>query len=167
MPDVRIVQLPVDTFDALSRGALAGANETSPVPLSEYLASPENTSVWSRRYRQVLAEPADGAWVTGAIWDMEEQVTVGRAGYHSAPVDGTLEIGYAVDPAFRRRGYARAALQELLERAAQEPGVRTVRLTIAPGNVASMSLAGQFPFRTVGEQWDDEDGLEIILEMDV
>ncbi len=47
-----------------------------------------------------------------------------------------VEIGYAVDPAYRRRGYARAALEALLQRAAREPRVRTVRVTISPGNVA-------------------------------
>ena len=77
-----------------------------------------------------------------------------------------VEIGYAVDPAYRRRGYARAALEALLQRAAREPRVRTVRVTISPGNVPSYQLASQYGFTEVGEQWDDEDGLEIIYEVD-
>jgi RimJ/RimL family protein N-acetyltransferase len=75
-----------------------------------------------------------------------------------------VEIGYAVDPACRRRGYARAALEALLQRAAREPRVRTVRVTISPGNVASYQLASQYGFTGTGQQWDDEDGLEIIYE---
>ena len=77
-----------------------------------------------------------------------------------------VEIGYAVDPAYRRRGYARAALEALLHRAAHEPQVRTVRVTISPDNVASYQLTSQYGFTEVGEQWDDEDGLEIIYEID-
>jgi RimJ/RimL family protein N-acetyltransferase len=77
-----------------------------------------------------------------------------------------VEIGYAVDPAYRRRGYARAALEALLQRAAREPRVRTVRATISPGNVPSYQLASQYGFTEVGEQWDDEHGLEIIYEVD-
>ena len=77
-----------------------------------------------------------------------------------------VEVGYAVDPAYRRRGYARAALEALLERAAREPGVRTVRATISPGNAASYGLVAQYGFTEVGQQWDDEDGLEIIYEVD-
>jgi RimJ/RimL family protein N-acetyltransferase len=76
-----------------------------------------------------------------------------------------VEIGYAVDPAYRRRGYARAALEALLQHAAREPQVRTVRVTISPDNVASYQLASQYGFTQIGEQWDDEDGLEIIYEV--
>jgi predicted acetyltransferase len=54
-----------------------------------------------------------------------------------------VEIGYAVDPAYRRRGYARAALEALFQRAAREAQVRTVRVTISPDNVASYRLASQ------------------------
>jgi hypothetical protein len=77
-----------------------------------------------------------------------------------------VEIGYAVDPAYRRRGYARAALEALLQRAAREPRVRTVRAAISPGNVPSYQLASQYGFTEVGEEWDDEHGLEIIYEVD-
>jgi RimJ/RimL family protein N-acetyltransferase len=77
-----------------------------------------------------------------------------------------VEIGYAVEPRYRRRGYARAALEALLQRAAREPRVHTVRVTIGPDNVASRLLASQYGFIEIGEQWDDEDGLEIIYEVD-
>jgi RimJ/RimL family protein N-acetyltransferase len=93
-------------------------------------------------------------------------VAVGTAGYHAPPdASGMVEIGYAVDPVYRRRGYARAALEALLARAASEPHVRTVRVTISPDNLASYRLASQYGFVEVGEQWDDEDGLETIYEV--
>jgi RimJ/RimL family protein N-acetyltransferase len=108
------------------------------------------------------------AWVTGVIWDDERHLAVGRAGFHGPPdAAGLVEIGYAVDPAYRRRGYARAALEALLRRAATDPQVRTVRVTITPDNAASYGLASQYGFTRVGEQWDDEDGLEIIHEVTV
>jgi RimJ/RimL family protein N-acetyltransferase len=165
-PHVRIVHLTEPVFLALARGDLAAANAGSPVPLSPYLASAECSGVWRRRSVQVAQDPASAGWVTGVIWDEQLQVAVGRAGYHGPPDPaGMVEIGYSVDPAYRRRGYARAALEALLRRAAREPGVATVRVTISPDNAASYQLASQYGFTEVGEQWDDEDGREIIYEI--
>jgi [ribosomal protein S5]-alanine N-acetyltransferase len=76
-------------------------------------------------------------------------------------------VAYSVDPACRRRGYARAMLAALLRRAAAEPAVRTVRATISPGNVASLATISGFGFTEAGEQWDDEDGRELIFELAV
>jgi RimJ/RimL family protein N-acetyltransferase len=106
--------------------------------------------------------------VTGVLRDLDSRETVGKAGFHAAPsTDGMVEAGYAVDPTHRRRGYARAALEALIARAEAEPGVRTLRVTISPDNAASLGLVAQYPFVEVGEQWDDEDGLEVIYELDV
>ncbi|MEV6600731.1 GNAT family N-acetyltransferase [Actinoplanes sp. NPDC051346] len=164
--DVRIVHLTGAAFQALAEGDLSAANELSPVAVSEYLAGPECHGVWRMRSRQAEENPATAAWVTGIIWDEARQTAVGRAGFHGPPDDtGMVEIGYAVDPAYRRRGYARAALEALLARAAHEPEVLRVRVSISPDNVASFQLASQYGFRKVGEQWDDEDGLEFVYEV--
>jgi RimJ/RimL family protein N-acetyltransferase len=166
VPRVRIVHLEAPAFSALASGDLAAANAVSPVPLSAYFIGPEWRGTWQYRSEQVTRDPASAAWVTGVIWDEQERVAVGRAGYHGPPDPaGMVEIGYAVDPAYRRRGYARAALESLLERAAREPGVRAVRVTISPENTPSYALAAQYGFTKVGEQWDEEDGLEIIYEV--
>ena len=165
-PDVRIVHLTGPAFHALAEGDLAAANAVSPVPLSAYLAGPECRGVWRRRSRQAEEDPTSAAWITGIIWDEQRRLAVGRAGYHGPPdASGMVEIGYAVDPAHRRRGYARAALEALLARARRELQVRTVRVSIRPDNLPSSGLALQFGFHQVGEQWDDEDGLEIVYEV--
>jgi RimJ/RimL family protein N-acetyltransferase len=163
---VRIVHLTAPVFRALADGDLGAANSVSPVPLSAYFTDPEWRGTWRRRSEQVERDPDDGPWVTGVIWDEDQQIAVGRAGYHARPdASGMVEIGYAVDPAYQRRGYARAALEALLQRAAREPLVRTARVTISPDNTASYRLASQYGFVEVGEQWDEEDGLEIIYEV--
>lgn len=167
-PDVRIVHLTALAFRALADGDLAAANAVSPVPLSAYFAGPDWRGVWRMRSEQVRDDPASAAWVTGVIWDERQRVAVGRAGYHGPPdASGMVEIGYAVDPAYRRRGYARAALEALLRRAGREPQVSRVRVTISPDNLASYRLASQYGFAEVGEQWDPEDGREIIYEVDI
>jgi RimJ/RimL family protein N-acetyltransferase len=78
-----------------------------------------------------------------------------------------VEVGYSVDPRHRRQGHGRQMLTELVRRARIEPPVRTVRASISPDNVASLAIVSGFGFLQVGEQWDDEDGLELIFEYSV
>jgi RimJ/RimL family protein N-acetyltransferase len=168
MPQVRIVHLPAETLTALASGDLDAANRTSPVLLTPFLVSDESIGLWRYRATQVVNAPQDLDWVTGAIWDEDREVVVGAAGFHAAPnVDGMVEVGYRVDPAERRRGYARAALLAMLDRARSDSSVRTFRATVSPDNHASLALVAQLPFEEVGEQWDEEDGLEIIFELSV
>ncbi len=164
---INIFQLDAVALHALASGDLVAANVASPVPLTEYFAGPGWRGVWRRRSAQILTDPSSAGWITGVVWDGNRRLAVGRAGYHGPPDDvGMVEVGYAVDPAHRRQGYARAALILLLERAACESSVHVVRATIGPTNVASANLVLQHGFKEVGEQWDEEDGLEIIYETD-
>lgn len=167
-PRVRIIQLDPATLTALAEGDLAEARRTSPVELTPWLAGSDCVSTWRFRARQAVETPDDLPWVTGILWDDDEARPVGKAGFHGAPdADGMVEVGYAIAPEHRRQGYARAALETLLERARREPDVTTLRATISPTNAASLGLIGEYPFVEVGEQWDDEDGLEIIYELPV
>jgi RimJ/RimL family protein N-acetyltransferase len=165
---VRVLQLSPGALRALADGDLEGAQRLAPVPLTPWLLSEHQRHVWQLRATQVLETPADLAWVTGLLVDDETGQVVGAGGFHAAPdEDGMVEAGYGVDPAFRRRGYARATLRTLIARAEAEPAVRVLRVTISPDNHPSLALAREFPFVEVGEQWDEEDGLETIYEMPV
>jgi RimJ/RimL family protein N-acetyltransferase len=165
-PGVRILHLDAPVFHALAAGDRATAEAIGPVPLSPYLAGPECQGLWRRRAEQCDKDPAAAAWVTGIVWDETRSLAVGAAGFHGPPdEDGRVEIGYRIDPGHRRRGYARAALESLLARAEREPDVRLVRVSIRPDNLPSSNLALQYGFRAIGDQWDDEDGLEIIYEL--
>lgn len=160
---IQLVHLSLADFEALAAGELPA---DPPVPLTDYFLTPEWASTWRRRANQVAQDPSDADWVTGVIWDDTRNVAVGRAGFHGPPDDrGMVEFGYAVDPTYRRQGYARAALELLLARARQEPDVHVVRATVRPDNLPSLGLIKQYPFVEVGEQWDDEDGLETIFEL--
>ena len=168
MPSVRIVQLDQATLEALAEGDLERARAGSPAPLSPWLAGVECVGIWGRRARQIAETPADASWVTGVVVDQESGAPVGRAGFHAAPdPDGMVEVGYAVDPAYRRRGVARAVLEELIRRAREHPDISVLRATVSPDNAPSLGLVAQYPFVEVGEQWDEEDGLETIYELDV
>jgi RimJ/RimL family protein N-acetyltransferase len=163
---VRIVQLPPETLEALGAADLDAANRSSPVPLTPVFVGADWRRTWRYRAVQVVDDLSSAAWVTGAIWDIETKVAVGRAGFHGPPDDdGMVEVGYAVDPAYRRQGYGRAALAALIARAAADPAVRVVRASVSPGNAASLGLIASFGFVQVGEQWDEDDGLELVYEV--
>lgn len=164
-PALSLVELPAATIHALAAGDLDGANASSPVPLGPSFVDP-GESVWRFRSAQLVEDPDCAAWITRVMWAPDRGVVVGRAGFHGPPDEsGMVEIGYAVDPPYRRQGYARAALEALLARAAEEPSVRRVRASISPDNTPSLRLVAQYGFVEVGDQWDDEDGLEILYEV--
>lgn len=162
---VAILPLAPDTLHALADGDLARANRTAPVPLPEIFVAADWIGTWRFRSAQVRLDPAVAGWVTGVVWDASPGLVVGKAGFHAPPDRaGRVQIGYATVPELRRQGYARAALEVLLLRAAHEPAVRVVRASVSPTNFASLGLVKQFGFVRVGEQWDPDDGREIIYE---
>jgi RimJ/RimL family protein N-acetyltransferase len=164
---VEVVALTGPVFGALADGDLDAADAAAPVPLPPAFADPAWAPLWRMRAAQVAAGPEVAGWVTGVLWDPDRRLSVGRAGFHGPPDGrGMVEVGYAVLPEHRRRGYARAALAVLLDRARREPGVRVVRVSIAPGNAASLATALPFGLVAVGEQVDEVDGPETVYELD-
>lgn len=163
---VTVAQLPLAALEALAAGDEVAAARHSPVTLSGWLLGPECVGTWQRRAAQVALTPADEAWVTGVV--VAGGMAVGRAGFHAAPdADGTLEVGYAIDPEHRRQGHARAVLGLMLDRARETPGVRRVLASVGPWNAPSLALVRSRGFVQVGEEMDEEDGLELVLALDV
>jgi RimJ/RimL family protein N-acetyltransferase len=162
------VQLNIGAMLALLAGDLAGASAETGVQLSDYFLGDEAIWLWRIRVNQIRRDPSTARWFARAAVDEESGLVIGHAGYHGPPDgNGMVEVGYSVDPRYRRRGHAREMLAELLRRAKSEPGIRTVRASISPDNVASLATVGRFGFVHVGEQWDEEDGLELIYELPI
>ena len=165
-PAVRLVLIPFDALEALMAGDLDRASTTTGVPLPEAFITDE-AALWVWRYRrdQIIREPGSAPWLVRAVVREPDGAVVGNAGFHGGPNDvGMVEIGYTTLPDYRRRGYARAAVAAMLAEAAASPDVRTVRASICPDNVASLALARSFGFVQVGDQWDEENGLELVFE---
>jgi [ribosomal protein S5]-alanine N-acetyltransferase len=165
---VSLVAVPPPVIHALAAGHHEQARALSEVDLTPYLLGPDCTNLWSMRSRQLAADPQSAMWITRIIVVNDSPAAsasvVGLAGFHGPPDEnGMVEIGYRVDPFHRRQGFARSALEILLDVAAADPSVSIVRATISPDNAASRLLIGRYHFEEVGEQWDDEDGLEIIF----
>jgi ribosomal-protein-alanine N-acetyltransferase len=162
---VRFVELSSAAMTALLDGSLADASSEAGIALTPYFLADDALRLWRLRVSQIAADPGRARWVARAVEAEPEGVVVGHAGFHGPPDEtGMVEVAYSVDPAYRRRGYTRAMHRELLRRAAAQPSVSTVRATIRPGNVGSLATISGFGFAEVGEQWDGEDGRELIFE---
>jgi RimJ/RimL family protein N-acetyltransferase len=162
VPAIRFVQLSPAAMTALIDGDLAAAGAAAGHPLSPYLVS--ESWLWEIRREQIARDPASAPWVARVVVAEPEGVVVGHGGFHGPPdAEGTVEVAYSVDPVYRRRGYARAILAALLQRADADPAVHAVRASIRPDNTASLATIAGFGFRKAGEQWDEEDGLEVVF----
>jgi [ribosomal protein S5]-alanine N-acetyltransferase len=160
---LELVQLSVLVMRALVAGDLKTASREAGAALTPYLV--DQSWLWRIRLEQAAADPSSLRWIARAAVDAETGQVVGHVGFHGPPDgDGMVEVAYSVDPQHRRRGYATAMLRTALEWAASVPAVRTVRASISPDNTASLATLRPFGFEHVGEQWDVDDGLELIFE---
>jgi ribosomal-protein-alanine N-acetyltransferase len=153
---------------ALADGDREGASAAAGLELPAFFTSADCTWLWRLRLQQLAADPRRARWVARAAVDRGTGRVVGHAGFHGPPdATGMAEVGYAVDPLHRRRGYARAMVLELLRWARDEPQLATVRATISPDNVASLATIAGLGFVLVGQQDDEVDGLELVFERSV
>lgn len=155
-------------MSTLLKDDVAQASAEAGVALPEFFVTEKAKWVWRYRLNQLTSEPGCAGWLTQIVVAEPEGPVVGYAGFHGPPDEaGMVELGYSVVPAYRRQGYATAMLTALLHRAVVEARVRTARVTISPDNSASLATISGFGFVEVGEQWDEEDGLELIFEVPV
>jgi ribosomal-protein-alanine N-acetyltransferase len=122
------------------------------------------------RYRlaQMEVDPSIQPWLGRAMVLTDEAGTrraIGTIGFHGPPDDqGRLEVGYRVEPDYRRRGYARESMTALFDWAATSHGIRRYVASISPTNAPSLQLAAGFGFVQTGSHIDDIDGVELELE---
>jgi RimJ/RimL family protein N-acetyltransferase len=122
------------------------------------------------RLGQMQSAPHSQQWLVRALVLREEGTMVGHAGFHGQPgttgLDpGKAEIGYTVFKPFRGRGYATEAAVALMDWA-EEEGIHQFVFSIGPWNAPSLAIARKLGFTQTGEQWDEEDGLELVFELD-
>src|SRR5262245_14288354 len=121
------------------------------------------------RIADLELDPDAQPWLGRAIVVTEGDGTrriIGSAGFHSPPgPDGRVEIGYRVEVGHRRQGVATEVVRAMFDWAHAQ-GVDRFRASVAPDNVASLAVIGQFGFRQVGVQIDDIDGEELVFELD-
>jgi ribosomal-protein-alanine N-acetyltransferase len=160
---VRLVGLTAGQIRQLAAGSPV---EVDGAPL-EWPA--DDRRVLRYRTEALAADPASAPYLLHVLLDDAGSPLgrfAGRIGCHEGPQDGVLEIGYYVSPGWRGRGVATRMVSDFLGWLGPR-GVRRVRAAVRPDNVASLAVLAHFGFEQVGDQWDDEDGLELLYEAPV
>jgi len=160
---LRLVTLTPPVLERMAAGDVEGAGATFGLPLPPDMVL---TAPAAMRLEQLARDPGELPWLLRAIVVREpEPVVVGHIGFHGPPDErGRVEVGYTVTPAHRRRGYAREAVVAMAGWAARERGVPTLVASVSPDNAPSLGLVRGLGFVQVGEQWDEEDELELVFE---
>jgi len=78
---------------------------------------------WAQFQASAYLDP----WVHGFNLFLADGTNVGIGSFKGPPVDGAVEIAYAIVPEHQGRGYATAAAREMAEYAFRTAEVRTVR----------------------------------------
>ena len=126
---------------------------------------PDDERRLRRQLQRVLIDPEEAPWLGRAMLFQTDGAYVGGIGFHGKPNElGQVELGYGVEPQFRRQGYASEAAQALIDWARREHGVRRFLLSISPENVASLGVAAKLGFGKIGTQIDEIDGEEYVFE---
>lgn len=167
-----LVPMSVDFLRALIAGDPKRATEIGGFAVPSETLLPR--WVLELRLRTMENDPTLQPWLLRSIVLLETGTMIGDIGFHDRPgadylreyCDFGVELGYSVQPAYRRRGFAREALNGMLDWASGLHGVHSFILSINPDNDASLGLAVSMGFKRVGAHEDDVDGPEDIYLLD-
>jgi RimJ/RimL family protein N-acetyltransferase len=162
-----------DFMRASLRGDLAEAERH--IGLRLPTTWPDMGPVLALRLGQLESDPALQPWLLRAVGLRSNREMVGHIGFHSSPgaayleqwSPGGIEVGFAINPAHRRKGYAREAAVALMQWARDVHGITSFVVTISPLNDASQGLAKDLNFVRVGAHVDEVDGPEDVFVLNV
>jgi [ribosomal protein S5]-alanine N-acetyltransferase len=159
---LELVSLSPEAIDALLDGSSElGAPEGWP--------DEHDAGFLRLRRDQMLRDPDVQQWGVRAV--LLDGEMIGHAGFHGPPgVNGpsaadAVEIGYSIFEPWRGQGYATEVARALIEWARRKHGIPRFIASVSPGNAPSLAVVRKLGFVQTGEQWDDEDGLELVFEL--
>ena len=133
-----------------------------------HLATDEEMRTWiagepdeglTLAYGEMLAaarqHPEARQWYAAWFMETEDNTRIGELCFKGLAADGTVEIGYGVEPAFQNRGYATEAVRAITKWALSEPGVRRISAETEDDNPASQKVLLKAGFLPTGERGEE------------
>jgi [ribosomal protein S5]-alanine N-acetyltransferase len=171
---LELILLSPQTIDALVGGRRGDAERELDASIPEGWPDEHDTRFLRYRMRQLAEDPSARPWLVRALVRRAPlREMIGSAGFHGPPgINGkkdpaAVELGYTIFEPHRGRGYATEAAQALMDWAVAEKGIRRFIASVAPTNAPSLAIVKKLGFVETGEQWDEEDGLELVFERSV
>jgi RimJ/RimL family protein N-acetyltransferase len=164
---LELVPMSLEFMEALRARDLDAAEQAIGATVSAWMAE-ELEDFVQYRLSQLAADPTIGQWLGRAMVltdNAGRRHAIGSIGFHGPPEAlGRLEVGYSVQPEYRRRGYAMESVRAIFDWAATRHGIKRFVASISPTNEASLRLTAQLGFREIGSHIDEIDGLELVYE---
>jgi RimJ/RimL family protein N-acetyltransferase len=161
-----LVLLTPDALDGLLAGRLSVSDGVALSP--DWLSRFER--LVRRRRDQIAGDPEQATWVLRVMVLRDTREVVGNIGFHGKPGSNALgaidavELGYSVEAAFRRQGFAEEAIRGMIGWA-RTRSISRFLVSVSPTNAPSLALAAKLGFSEVTRVVDDEDGPEIVFEL--
>jgi len=167
-----LVSMSPSFLDALLDGRRDEAAALLGAAVPDEFPNEHDAGFLALRLRQMRKDPSwQECLVRAVVLRGDGRPMIGHAGFHGPPgVNGVqapdaLEIGYTIFEPHRGRGYASESAKGLLEWARAELGITHFVASATPDNAPSLAIIRRLRFVETGEQWDEEDGRELVWEL--
>lgn len=168
---LELILLSPQAIDALLEGRRADAERELDASIPNWWPDEHDAGFLRYRQRQLERAPQAEPWLVRAvILRGPSRAMIGHAGFHGQPgvngkqEPGAVELGYTIFEPHRGHGYATEAATALMDWAHEEKEIDRFIASVAPGNAPSLAIVKKLGFVQTGEQWDEEDGLELVFE---
>jgi ribosomal-protein-alanine N-acetyltransferase len=150
-----LMPVPLDHLRALADGLLPPALGYDCAP---YALPPDFVAA---RALDKIARGASELWcATYYVLRQTDRMIIGGCGFKDDPVNGKVEIGYAISPDCRGQGAATEAVRQLIQRAFAQGAVQ-VWAEINPDNIGSLRVVQKLSFAPDGS-YVDESGEKLL-----
>jgi RimJ/RimL family protein N-acetyltransferase len=119
----------------------------------DFLDQPARQAIRYKTEKMSTMAPEPHLWLTYWLVVLSAECCgVGMVGFKGVPDEcGGVEIGYGIDPAYRRQGYATEAVRALISWAFEDPACRSIRADTLKVNVASGRVLAKVGFSVYQE----------------